>query len=148
MIVFVSSFGTVARKMPFFYIHNIQLSREVDYLKSRDRMSCLERNGCSCFEVAVAAAVSARTTSDSHQHCLQVVFRCGRRCCHHCWHLRHHCCQLRHVVIHALHQLLRSVSVLLLLRQACPVDRPRCPSTFAGLQTSPLLDRANSENLP
>ena len=82
-------------------------------------MSCLERNGCSCSNEAVVAVVSvvtaqtaaARTTSNSHQHRLQVVHRCGHWCCHHCWHLHHHCCQLCQVVIHALHQLLGSVSL-------------------------------------
>ena len=54
---------------------------------------------------------ASRTTSDSHQHCLQVFHRCGHRCCHHCWHLRHYCCQVRQIVIHALHQLLSSVSL-------------------------------------
>ena len=39
------------------YIHNIQLSREVDYLSSRDRLACSERNECSCFVVAVVAVV-------------------------------------------------------------------------------------------
>ena len=40
-----------------FYNRNIQFSREVDYLNSRDRMSCLERNGCSCFVEAFVAVV-------------------------------------------------------------------------------------------
>ena len=47
-----------ARSALFLYIHNIQLSREVGYLNARVRMACLERNRCSCFEVAVAAVVS------------------------------------------------------------------------------------------
>ena len=78
-------------------------------------MSCLERNGCSCSVAAVAAVVSVVTAQncccEDHQHCLQVVHRCGHRCCHHCWHLRHQGRQLRQVVVHALHQLLRSVSL-------------------------------------
>ena len=46
------------------YIHNIQLSREVDYLNSRDRMSCLERIGCSGSEVAVVVVVSVVTAQN------------------------------------------------------------------------------------
>ena len=45
------------------YIHNIQLSREVDYFNSRDRMACLERNGCSSSEVAVDAVVPVVTVT-------------------------------------------------------------------------------------
>ena len=53
-----------ARNALLLYIHNIQLSREVDYLNSRDRMSCLERNECSYFVVAVVAVVSVVTAQN------------------------------------------------------------------------------------
>ena len=53
-----------AQNALLLYIHNIQFSREVDYLNSRDRMACLERNACSCSEVADVAVVSVATAQN------------------------------------------------------------------------------------
>ena len=110
-----------AQNALLLYIHNIRLSREVDYLNSRDRTACLERNGRSCSDAAVAAVVSVVTAQncrcEDHQRLpltlssSSIGHRCGHCCCHNCWHLRHHCRQLRQIVIHALHQLLGSVSL-------------------------------------
>ena len=53
-----------AQNALLLFIQNIQLSREVDYLNSRDRNSCWERNGSSGSEEAVVRVVSVVTAQN------------------------------------------------------------------------------------
>ena len=53
-----------AQKALLFYNHNVQLSRQVEFLNSRDRMAFWERNGCSSSEVAVVVVASVVTAQN------------------------------------------------------------------------------------
>ena len=146
-----------AQNALILYIHNIQLSREVDYSNSRDRTVSLERNGCSCSDAAVAAVVSVVTAQNcccgDHQR-LPLTLSSGQSSMRPSLlsSLLASASSLRSAVSDC-HSCSSSVAgwrlpASLPSRQACLVDSPLCPSTSAMLQISPPRERESSGSWP